>query len=269
MHSVSGLLMFEFECLGFPFLGLAWIHFKVYWFFMSPFLRIFRTCLYSLKHIEIFVNSSWWYSYFSWLLLIEKVLCLLVDGVCTHVCVFWWRTYMCWNFDEFFDISPGKVFEAWVRVFLQRGKCLLPAGLWIGATKSRTTYKFSAWFFVVVCMTIRVMGIPFESLAYYEFIGEFFSSCYWAVPFGQVYFWFAIMLIGIGIWDSRFIGEWLDNMHSLHLNLDFVCPALHLKIELCGHQVWHLLEGWKQMEHLAPVSDFKSSFNLVLWGFLH
>lgn len=154
-------------------------------------------CLYFLKHIKIFIKLLLaLFFYFSWLLLIYLwMVCVCVDilTVCTYVLIFW--PWVLWHF------TWGKVLGAWVEgVFLQRGKCLLPSRLWIGATKSRTTLK-SQHGFSVVCVTIQVMWIPPETLAYhYKFTGEFlFLSTWLFLSLGPIYFGFAI-LAGIGMW---------------------------------------------------------------------
>lgn len=137
--------------------------------------------------------------------------------VCVCACVLEFWPWVLWYL-------PGKVFKAWVEgVFLQRGKCLLPSRLLSWSYQVKDHFKFSACFFVVVvCVTIQVMGIPLENLAYhYEFTGEFFfSSCYLAMLFFVTgLFLVCYYACRYSIGDSRFIGGCrLDNMHSL---LDF------------------------------------------------
>lgn len=99
--------------------------------------------------------------------------------------------------------------------------------------------------------------------------GKFFFSLLatWLyLSLGQVYFWFAVMLAGkaLGI-PGLLEGVWLDNMYSLHLNLDFLSCVLHyIWKQLWGHQFWHLLKGWKQMEHSVPF--LVSSLYLILFS---
>lgn len=133
-------------------------------------------------------------------------------------------------------------------------------------------FKFSAWFFCCCLCNYtsneNSPGKPGLSLWVYRGTLFFLLASWLYLSLGQVYFWFVVTPAGIGIGEFRYIGGcWLDNMPSLHLNL--LSYVLHIWKQWQGYQVWHLLKGWKQMDCSAPILDFRSSFNLVLWGFLH
>lgn len=171
-------------------------------------------------------------------MLVEEVPCLLVDDVCIRVCVciltacvhmcmcvleFWpwvlwhftWKSF--WGLDKMVHSSK------------EESVCFHQTLSWSYQVKDH--FKFSAWFFCCCLCNCNGNSAGKPGLSLWVYRGNFFFrlAAWLYLSLGQVYFWFVIILAGIGIGDSRFPGGcWLDNMPSLPLHLSFMCPA-HLK----------------------------------------